>query len=217
MYDPTQVYGYDIETMNDEERGFNGLDPSRSYITEIAVATDESINGGGEVFTGSEQQIIYGFARFLVSLKPGLMAGWNNTFFDNPFIDYRTRQVGIDFEMVLTAQPGLRAKYDPLPTAVTPENPNGGWVATFPAFDGGRHSSLDVAQAYRRFADEQGVKWGLKPVCEARGIDMFEIDRTRLHDYSPAERRRYVLSDGHGTRELALQMLGLDYTPYREA
>lgn len=219
-HDPENVYAYDIESMNDDKRGYNGLDPSRSYVTEIAVATDTSINGGGEVFTGNEAKILADFARFVRSLKPGLMVGWNNTFFDNPFLDYRSALVlpgGVhDLGMSLKPEPSLSPKYDPLPTATTPTNPNGGWSAQFAAADGGLHASLDVAPYFKEFAEEQGIKWGLKPVCEARGIDMFEIPdgfvdaddfRTRLHDATPEQRKAYVLSDGHGARELGLDIL----------
>lgn len=38
---------------------------------------------------------------------------------------------------------------------------------------------------------------------------MLEIHRERLHQYSAAGQRRYVVSDTHGTRELTLKKLGL--------
>lgn len=220
MYATEYVYGFDIETLNDEERGFNGLDPARSEITEIAVATDESINGGGEVFQGAESKILNDFFAFVRSLKPGLMTGWNSSFFDGPFIDYRYDEVAPRHvvhatpPLTLLPQPSLRPKYNAMPGYGTPRNPGGGYALLFAA-DGGVHAHLDVAQAYHRFADEQNVKWGLKPVCEAQGIEMVNLDRTRLHEYTPAEVHDYVLSDGRGTRELALRLLGLDYTPYR--
>lgn len=221
MYDPLHVYAFDIETLNDEERGFNGLDPARSQITEIAVATDVSINGGGEVFQGAEATILRDFFKFTKSLAPGLMTGWNSSFFDGPFIHDRcvhgldVTPVALGAMMRMVPQPGLRAKYQAMPGHGTPENPGGGYALTFRAADGGTHAHLDVAQAYREFADEHGVKWGLKPVCEAHGIAMVELDRTRLHTYTPQEVHAYVLSDGRGTRELALRLLGLDYEPYR--
>lgn len=220
MYAAENVYGFDIETLSDESRGFNGLDPARSEITEIALAADESINGGGEVFQGPEAKILRDFFTCVRSLKPGLMAGWNSSFFDGPFIDYRFDEVA-PRDLVsstpfirLLPQPSLRPKYAAMPGYGTPENPGGGYALMFGANDG-MHAHLDVAQAYHRYADEQGVKWGLKPVCEAQGIAMFELDRTRLHEFDPADVHKYVLSDATGTRELALRTLGLDYTPYR--
>lgn len=222
MYAPQQVYAWDIETLNDLENGFYGLDPRASLITEIAVATDESINGGGEVFYGAEPAILREFSKFIASLKPGLMTDWNGAFFDIPFTHYRSLRVGVGAPFRRIAQPGLVAKYDPLPTAATPENPGGGWAASFFG-DGGPHASLDVSQAYRRVADATGTKCGLKPVCELHGIDMFELPegfedwndyRQRLHERASAERREYAMSDARGTRLLALRLLGLDYTPY---
>jgi hypothetical protein len=221
VYDAQHVYGFDIETLNDEERGFNGLDPARSQITEIAVATDESINGGGEVFQGPESKILNDFSTFVRSLRPGLMTGWNSSFFDGPFIDDRFAVVSqwadwgtVQPPITLIPQPSLQPKYQAMPGHSTPQNPGGGYSLLFPAA-GGVHAHLDVAQAYREFADEHGIKWGLKPVCEAYGIKMVELDRTRLHEYTPDEVHDYVLSDGRGTRALALRLLGLDYKPYR--
>lgn len=223
MFDPKNVYAWDIETLNDEARGFNGLDPTRSRITEIVVVTDESINGGGEVFADADEaRLLRDFVKFFASLRPGLMCGWNDSGFDIPFARHRAQVVNVNLPMQFNAQPGLRPKYDPLPTAATVENPGGIWSAIFAA-DGGHHASLDVSQAYRRFADETGVKWGLKPVATARGIEMFDLPdgfaswddyRQRLHERTPEERFDYVFSDGRGTRELALQLLGLDYAPY---
>lgn len=214
MYDPLYVYGFDIESLNDEEAGYNGLIPERSRVTQIAVATDPSINGGGEVFEGTEEDIFADFTRYMHSLPTGLLTGWNSAFFDLPFIYDRARLVAPNWMPHLIPQPNLRPKYQALPGHSTPTNPGGGYNAFFTASDG-LHAHLDVSQAYHRYADEAGVSWSLKPVCEAQGIDMFVIDRTRVHEYSPEEQKRYVLSDASGGRELALRMLGLDYTPYR--
>ena len=71
-----------------------------------------------------------------------------------------------------------------------------------------------IRESTARFADEHGVKHSLKPVCAAHGVDMVELDRTRLHEYTPAERAAYALSDSRGTRALTLRLLGLDYAPY---
>lgn len=220
MYDAQHVYSFDIETLNDESRGFNGLDPARSRITEISVVTDDSINGGGDVFTGPEKKVLSGFFQFMRSLPAGLLTGWNSSFFDGPFIHDRDRVVDMYLnvapheQMRLLPQPGLVPKYQAMPGHSTPRNPGGGYALMFPAMNG-LHAHLDIAPAYRRYADAQGIKWGLKPVCEAQDIPMVELDRTRLHEYTPEEVHDYVLSDGRGTRELTLRLLGLDYTPYR--
>ena len=41
------------------------------------------------------------------------------------------------------------------------------------------------------------------------GYDSVDDYRRRLHERSAAERKEYVLSDVHGTRELTLRALGL--------
>lgn len=220
MFCSEHVYAWDIETLNDADLGFNGLDPTRSRVTEIAVATDVSINGGGEVFDHpNEARLLLDFETFVSSLKPGLMTGWNDSGFDLPFIRHRAHALRMTLPIRFNPQPGLRPKYQPMPTAATDDNPGGMYSATFDA-DGGHHASLDISQPYRRFADEQGIKWRLKPVMEAHGLDMFDVPdgftdiddfRQRLHDATPQQRRDYVLSDSHGTRNLALHLLGLDY------
>lgn len=214
MYDALHVYGFDIESLNDEAKGYHGLIPERSRVTQIAVATDPSFNGGGEVFEGDEIQILADFTDYLASLPAGLLTGWNSAFFDLPFIYDRARTVAPAWMPHLIAQPGLRPKYQALPGHATDTNPGGGYTAAFHGFKG-LHAHLDVSQAYHRYADETGVSWSLKPVCDAQGIDMFVIDRTRVHEYSPEDQKRYVLSDASGARELALRTLGLDYKPYR--
>lgn len=226
MFDPLHVYSWDIESLNDQARGYNGLDPTRSRVTEIGVATDESINGGGEVFDDrDEARLLRGFVSFVTSLKPGLLSGWNDSGFDLPFIRHRASVLGVDLPITFNAQPGLRPKYDPLPTSATEENPGGIWSAIFAA-DGGQHVSLDISQAYRRHADETGVKWSLKPVMEAHGLPSFAVPagfvdvndfRQRLHDATPEQRRAYALYDSHGARWLTLHLLGLDYVPYSAA
>lgn len=209
-FSPEQVYAYDIETHNDEANGFNGLDPRRSYITEIVVVTDPSIAGGGKVFSGSEEEILRDFTDFTASLPPGLMVDWNGAFFDGAFVDHRARQhESLNPTWVQVPRPDIAPKYDALPTSVTPESPTGGWSTLF-AGDGSYHAALDISHAYQQRSESMGAKWSLKPVCAAEGIEMYEIDRTRLHEYTPEQRRDYVLSDGIGTRELALRALDLD-------
>lgn len=216
MWDPLNIYALDIET--DNSPGRNGLDPGNSSITEVCVVTHPDCGIDEQVFQGTERQILDGLQDFLAGLPAGLLVTWNGTFFDFPFISDRIGPSGMTLPCGLRMQPAptLRPKYDPLPGHSTPENPGGGYQVTWDLGLGVAHAHLDVAQAYRRYADEQGIKWGLKPVCEALGVPMVDLDRTRLQDYSPAERRAYNLSDGIGTHELALRLLGLDYAPYRE-
>lgn len=210
MYDAQHTYGLDIETDNSTN---HGLDPFRSTITEIAVATAD----GGEVFTGSERTILSDLDEYLRELPAGLIVTWNGLFFDVPFIATRAEEIrhNIGEAFHLIPQPGLKPKYDYLPGFTEAQ------TFTFERLGvGPQHSHLDISLAWKSFAESFGTKlvdgktkpvvpWSLKPVAKAAGIEMFEIDRTRLHDYSDEDRNRYVLSDSSGTRELALRTLGL--------
>lgn len=237
---PEDVLGIDIETDNERcetlcdsyaakgktECFGHGLEPALSHITEVAVACDESINGGGEVFEGREAKIIGDLDRFLCSLRPGVLVPWNGLFFDFPFISDRSKYLNLGrIGLTMIPAPALRPKYDALPGHATTENPGGGYHAYWASnLTGIPHVAFDVAQPYKRFADEAGAKHSQKPVAEAMGLPMFEIPdgfvdaddfRTRLHDATPAQRKAYVTSDASQARELALRLMGMDYTPYR--
>jgi DNA polymerase elongation subunit (family B) len=196
MYSAERIYSLDIET----DTSADGLDPRISRITEIAVETAS----GAEVFVDeSERAMLSQANEFIRELSPGLIVTWNGAKFDIPFIvtrasRYESSGIGISsFEM-----PSLPGWYRFLP----------GWDhacgCTWAAAGGLAHQHLDICYAYRRFADLQRVKWALKPVCRASGIEMIEVDRTRMHELTPEERREYAISDVHGTRELAVAILG---------
>lgn len=206
MFGPSSIYGLDIET--DNSAGF-GLDPRRAGVTEVAVATAD----GGEVFADeSEARLLRGVIEFFNDMPTGLIATWNGSFFDLPYLVDRMNghlgdvpgfQDGSAGPM-LTFDRELKPKYEPLGGHA------GGYSAVwFKQGEAIPHQHLDIAQAYRSFADEAGVKWSLKPVAIASGIEMVELDRERLHVYTAAERKAYCLSDASGTRELALRRLGL--------
>ncbi|WP_248581584.1 3'-5' exonuclease [Nocardioides sp. InS609-2] len=204
MYDPRDVFGLDIET--DNSPGSDGLDPTKSRITEIAVDVDASI-GDGEVFTGPEHQILHDLQAFIDDLQPGLLTTWNGTFFDWPFIASRRAAIPmhLDFGLRLALAPQLTPKYDYLPGHTT------GYSAHWANADGTLlHAHLDVMGGYRRYAQEHNISWSLKPVARSLGIEMVELDRANLHDYTDLERKAYCLSDARGTRLLALRQLGLD-------
>lgn len=211
MFDAAHIYGFDIETLNDERQGLDPTHPN-SRITQIALETADR----AYVFENdSEFAILDDFVGVLLDLPSGLLAGWNSSIFDLAFIHTRAEVVNarwVNRLLRLIPQPDLKPKY-----AFTPGH-NTGYMAQFVSKDAKTiHSHLDIAYAYKSFADSFGldetgkpvVKWSLKPVAKAAGVEMYEIDRTRLHEYTLEEQRRYVMSDAHGTRELTLKMLGL--------
>lgn len=210
MFDPTRVYAIDIET--DTSGGF-GLDPENGAITEIAIEADPGVIPGGGLTLGfgDEAKTLDALQEVLEALPPGLITTWNGTNFDFPFIASRARinaaAMSTPLGLRLDPVPGLPAKYDYLP------GHESGYQVTW--LRGGAHGGalphahLDISFPYKRVAADLGVKWRLKDVGAALGIDMISLDRERMHDYSPEQIRAYARSDTRGTRLLALHHLGL--------
>lgn len=214
MFSAARIYSLDIETDTD---GVNGLDPREARITEIAISTAD----GDAVFNdASEAHLLYNADRHIRRLPPGLIGTWNGTFFDLPYIAdrlsmaratqdaarYAAEKVDLyEFGMRLIPQPGLTPKYDFLPGHSTGY---GCWWRTDSPDPRGIHQHLDISDAYKRFAAEAGVKHSLKPVCIANGIEMIEVDRTKMHELTVAERSAYGASDTRGTRALTIKLLG---------
>lgn len=195
MFDANRIYGLDIETDNSE--GF-GLDPANSRITDVALAT---AFGGVALGDMDERDLLIELTENIDTLDPGLIVTWNGAFFDLPFIIDRAKALGlreVTDHLMLYPQPGLEPKYGYLP----------GHTTAYSAL-WNHHSHLDISLAWRKFAEDNGVKWSLKPVMRAAGFDPVEIDRTRLHEYPPAEVFAYVMSDADGARDLAMRTLGL--------
>ncbi len=210
MHDAAHVYSFDIETdtsVQADGRQY-GLEPLNAGITEISLAWDPSVlPGGGAVFaTGyglNEADIIMEFDKMLYGLPPGLLVGWNSSFFDLPFILTRAEALGIGHRLHLHAQPGLVPKYDPTPPHTCGYSAVWGTSTPIP------HQHLDIQWHYEAAAKLLGIKWGLKPVAVAYGLDMVEVDRENMHLLTADKRRAYALSDAVGTRNLGLHMLGL--------
>lgn len=211
MFDALSSYAADIETDTNEQADGQryGLEPLKSGITEIAFSCDTSVmSEGGTVFATddgmAEADVIIGFDQMLYELDPGVLFTWNGSFFDLPFILTRSEILGITQHMHLHAQPGLKPKY-------TPTAPHtGGYSATWGTKGVMPHQHFDIMRAYERAAKLLDAKWSLKPVAEAYGLEMINVDRERMDLLTPAERRAYALSDSSGTRKLGMHHMGLE-------
>lgn len=201
----TPIYALDIETytglLPDGKQAY-GLDPAQSYITEIAVCGPDFT----EVFALKdvrEADLLCDLASFLSTLTPGVIATWNGRFFDLPFIHDRAEANDLDpktdLGLMLLPRDDVQPKYDFLPGHKT------GYEAVWEA-SGYCHLTYDVSFRYKEFAEQHGVKHSLKPVARAAGIEVIELDRERMHEYTDEERRAYAASDVHATRELALRL-----------
>lgn len=196
MFDIEHIYGLDIETDNSEGHGLN---PDRAAITSIAISHGLK----PYVFnTGNELTDIKSALLFLADMPAGLVVTWNGAFFDLPFIKQRMG-AGVEHAPNFHTQRLLKPKYDFLPRF------DAALSATFDASGGAaHHAHLDIAPAYKTFAEDRGVSWSLKPVAEAMGRTPVVLDRTRLHDYTRDEQRAYVASDAVETAWLAARLIG---------
>ncbi|HAS09934.1 MAG TPA: hypothetical protein DCS55_05345, partial [Acidimicrobiaceae bacterium] len=72
------IYGLDIET----DTTVDGLDPNVSRIVAVALSTEL----GDELFDGPEDELLAELDLRLGELAPGVLATWNGSAFDLPFI-----------------------------------------------------------------------------------------------------------------------------------
>ena len=181
------LYGIDIET----DTSVDGLDPTCSPI--VAVAVDGA--GVEAVLTGDEAPLLQELDVLLRDLPAGVLVTWNGARFDLPFIADRCRWLGLDVGLRL--HESAERCDDPLP---------GHSSAYLASWYG--HSHLD---GYRLFRSDAGralpVSCGLKNLARLVGLEPFEVDRSAIHDLSPDELRRYVLSDARLARQMVERRL----------
>lgn len=101
------IYGLDIETDNTED----GLDPAVAAVRAVALsgATFD------ELFVGDEHDILTALDARLASLPTGVVATWNGSAFDLPFLADRARILGVDLGLKLRLDRGLTMHRAPLP------------------------------------------------------------------------------------------------------
>jgi len=181
----------DIET---ETRFGGGLDPLGSAVVAVALAFE---GGNTAVFDDADEATLLARVDEVLRSRHGLLLTWNGAGFDLPFIAVRARILGIDNTLgLLTRQdPTLPAKYAPPPGLGDPVRAR--WHST---------AHVDVAHLYRSFAEDHGLQWSLKPIARHHGLEPVEVDRTAIHELSPAELEAYVASDALVTLDLARRL-----------
>ena len=101
------IYGLDIETDNTED----GLDPAVASVRAIAL----SGRNFDELFVGDEADILLALDARLAALPTGVVATWNGSAFDLPFLADRARILGIDLGLKLCLDRRLTLHRAPLP------------------------------------------------------------------------------------------------------
>ncbi|MCP4793966.1 MAG: hypothetical protein GY882_11650 [Actinomycetia bacterium] len=183
------IYALDIETCTD---GVNGLDPSESHITSIAVHDGSH----GVVFDGSEEAILVLLERHLKMLPEGIIVTWNGAAFDMPWLADRFAIHGVKTSLNIVPSDERVPSYNPIP------GHDGGYLASW-----GVHDHVDVMLQYRLEAKADGRRHGLKAVARHYGIDVIEVDRENMHLLTVEEEHAYVLSDVNATHILASRIL----------
>lgn len=179
----TPIYGLDIET----DTTVDGLDPSLSRIVAVALST-----GTDELFEGPEHELLAALDERLAVLPPGVIATWNGSAFDLPFIADRAARWRMRLGLRTVADPRIRHRHDPLPGHA--HCYRAAWYA---------HHHVD---AYRLYRDDVGpalrISCSLKSIARFVGLNPVEVDRTRIHDLSREALHAYAASDARLARVL---------------
>jgi hypothetical protein len=96
---PQIVYGLDIET----DTRTDGADPAVAPVVTVAL----SGRNLDEIFVGPEPELLAALDERLARLEPGVIATWNGSTFDLPFIADRARLLGLDLGLQLCLDPRL--------------------------------------------------------------------------------------------------------------
>ena len=180
------LYGLDIES----DTRTNGLDPARSAVIAVAVASAQ----GTAVFhieAGGEPDLLQRLDTFLGSLEPGVLVTWNGGGFDLPFLSDRSAVCGVELGLRMQSDPALR-RSEPLP------GHEGGYLASW-----GLHGHLDGYRLYRAdLGRALPVSCGLKAVARLVGMTPIEVDRGRIHELDRRQLDAYVGSDAELARAL---------------
>jgi DNA polymerase elongation subunit (family B) len=185
---PPSVYGLDIET----DTATDGLDPQVGRVLCVGLS-----GPGGDLVLAhhDEATLLADLDIWLADLAPGVLATWNGSAFDLPYLATRAVRHGVALGLRLELDPDVGLQHDPLP------GHDGAYRATWHG-----HTHLD---AYRVFRSDVGRTFGLscslKSVAGLVGLTPIHEDPACVHELDPGDLHRYVASDARCTRELALR------------
>ena len=200
----TNTVGTPFRYPNDTESKHPvGLDPRVSNVTTIALAGDGfafQVDGG----KADESLMLCSLLECMKYMWTSAVVGWNSTYFDVPFMNVRAQgKMKAEFS-VDHRNYGYGPKYGPSE-----------WFSLVANYDWdharvGPTIVWDIAPLFRKWCEKAGVKHSLKPVAKHFGIDMVEVDASKMEALTPEERRAYNLSDANGNAKLGKLLPGLD-------
>ena len=177
------VYGLDIET----DTTVDGLDPSVAAVVTVALSGPKF----DEVFVGDETTLLQELDRRLASLAPGVIATWNGSAFDLPFIADRARILGVNLGLHLCLDHRLTLRRAPLPGHAGAYR--GRWY---------RHTHLDTFRLYG--AASPSTHWAsLRTVGRVLGLGNHTTRNHRTQDLTNEALHAHAPSDARLARALA--------------
>ena len=183
------LYALDIES--------TGLNPGESKMVSVAVAAP----GESMVFVSDNESSLFSdlTAWFKNPQRErGTIVTWNGSGFDWPYLLTRAQAVGADeFLAALT----IRQHDERMPVYQPIAGHTGGYAVSFAGFD-----HADIMRPWKPWSKEQGISNSLKSVAKAKGIEVIEVDRTKIDSLSRAELVAYNISDVAATLTLAEQL-----------
>lgn len=172
------IYGLDIET----DTRTDGLDPAVASVRAIAL----SGRTFDDLFVGDEHDILLALDARLAALPVGVVATWNGSAFDLPFLADRARLLGIDLGLKLRLDRRLTLHRAPLPGHA------GAYRASW--YD---HGHLDTFRIYGAETVTAAQRLSLRSLGRLVGIGAHDAHPTRtqtlcneaLHACAPSDAR----------------------------
>ncbi len=183
MQQQANFYGLDIET----DTRTDPVDPTVAAITTVAIS-GRSLE---REFRGDEVTILSELDEFLAALAPGVLATWNGSTFDLPFIADRARLLGVSLGLELCLDRRVRS-----PRAFLPGHAGGYRGAWFD------HAHVDT---FRLYGDASPASpWNsLRVIGRALGLSQSNGRPIRARDLTNEALHAHAPSDARLARVLA--------------
>lgn len=177
------IYGLDIETDNTED----GLDPAVASVRAVAL----SGRTFDELFVGDEVEILRALDDRLAALPTGVVATWNGSAFDLPFLADRARILGVELGLKLRLDRRLTLHRAPLPGHA------GAYRASWHD-----HGHLDTFRIYGS-SDSAAQRLSLRSLGRLVGLGAHDVHPARTQTLSNEALHACAPSDARLARVLA--------------
>ena len=193
------LYALDIES--------TGLSPLDSKMVSVAIAApEESL----VIVSEDEASLFHDLTSWLKSSRreKGTIVTWNGAGFDWPYMYTRAKALGAEeflAELTIVEHEERKPTYNPI------AGHTGGYVVSFAG-----HDHADIMRPWKSWSKERNISNSLKSVAKANGIEVIEVDRTKIAELSRAELVAYNISDVAATLTLA-EKLGTEIDSWQDS